>query len=218
MFTVNAFGQRVPCRPLRLRYLTAEEEAAASAAAATAFLTENGFPQNTKVEDMQPLEQAAYWRNQSKVQQKRVEGIDLAKLQKDSEDLEKLRKDSLDEQQRAVEEAREEARREGENIGAERYLKDAVKGRFQALTGKTDEEVDTAFEHVDPKSFTDDKGAIDAAKLKTFAEVFGPKGSTQQPDPVAAALARQRAAGGGAPTSIAEKRKETRESLTKTKA
>jgi len=223
MHHFDAFGQRIICRPLRLRYITTEEQALADAAAATAaaaFLAENGFPQNTVVADMPVEQQAAYWRHEAKKQQKKTEGIDLAKLRKDSEDLEKLRKDGLNDQQKAVEDAREEARREGENIGAERYLKDAVMARFQTLTGKTDDEVDTAFAHVDPKSFRDESGAIDVEKLKSFAAVFGTSdsGKHQQDDPVAAALARQTAAGGGSGTSIAEKRKQTRESMTKTNA
>ena len=209
----NMLGEICTIRPFRLRYLTDEEKAA--------NLTEHGFPAETKVEDMEnDAQRAAYWRDQSKKQQKKTEGIDLDKLKKDSEDLEKLRKANLDDQEKALEEARDEARREGENIGAGRYLTDAVKAKFQTLTGKTDEETETVFAHVDPKSFTDDSGAIDAVKLKAYADTFGTKSGSgnQSDDPVAAALARQRAAGGGLGSSIAEKRKETRESLTKSKA
>ena len=119
--------------------------------------------------------------------------------------------DEATEQEKAL----EAARQQGENIGAERYLRDAVIGRFQALTGRTDEEVATTFAHVDPKSFTDDKGDIVADKLKAFADTFGSKNGGKPVDHVAAALAAQRAAAGGAGSSIAEKRKQTRESMTK---
>lgn len=194
----------------------ADTEAATAAAAAKAALDAvNGFPSETPVADMTPEQQAAYWRDQAKKQQKKNEGIDLAKLQAAADELEALKAAGATDQEKAL----DEARREGENIGAEKYLKDAVTARFQTLTGKTDEEIETIFAHVDAKSFTDDKGVIDATKLKAYADTFGaPAGGKQNEDPVAAALARQRAAGGGSGSSISEKRKEVRESMTPTKA
>jgi hypothetical protein len=196
--------------------IAAEAKAAAEKAIAdkAALDAANGFPSETRVEDMTAPQQAAYWRNQSKVQQSKVESLsDYAKLKADSEELARVKAENATEQEKLV----EQARLEGENTGAERYLTDAVTGRFQALTGKTDEEVATAFAHVDPKSFLDDKGAIVADRLKAFADIFGKSAGSKQEDPVAAALARQRAAGGGSGSSISEKRKETRDSLSKTK-
>ncbi|WP_382307295.1 hypothetical protein [Herbiconiux sp. UC225_62] len=214
MFRINAFGQRIYCNPY-LRFVD-PPEGTENGGGGGGNPDDLGFPKDTPLTDMTPEQQAAYWRNEAKKQQKRAEGFsDYEQLKADAAELARLKAENATEQEKAI----EEARRDGENIGAERYLKDAVQGRFQALTGKTEEEVATAFAHVDPKSFTDDKGAIDADKLKAFAEVFGtktPSGNT--PDPVAEALARQRAAGGGSGSSIAEKRKETRESLTKSKA
>jgi hypothetical protein len=220
MFITNSLGDRCKQKPFRLRYLTDEEQKALDgktkadkATAAAAFLAEQGFPQNTPVADMTDAQQASYWRAESKKQQKRTEGLDLDKLRKDSEDLEKLRKHGLDDHQRAIEEATENARREGENIGAEKYLKDAVTARFQHLTGKTDEEVATTFAHVDPKSFTDDAGVIDVTKLKAFADTFGTSSSNSISDPVREALERNRQHGGGGGGSVSDIREQAKERL-----
>jgi hypothetical protein len=215
MFRLNAFGQRVICNPY-LRFIDPPEGGAGGDGGGGGQPEDLGFPKDTALTEMTVEQQAAYWRNQAKVQQKKAdEKSDYDKLKADSEELARVKAKNATDEEKAI----EEARREGENIGAERYLRDAVKGRFQALTGKTDEEVETAFAHIDPKSFVDDKGDIVADKLKTFADVFGKKDdSGKHKDPVAEALERQRQAASGSGSSISEKRKATRESMTKTKA
>ena len=223
MFRTDAFGQRINCMP-RIRFAK-EQEGGGGGGSEPPKVTLDGeefdFPAATAVADMTPDQKAEYWRHQSKKQQAKgaQPPADYVELQNKAKELEKLKKDGLDDHQRAIEEAKEAARREGENIGSEKYLRDAVIARFQLLTGKDDDtEVASIFAHVDAKSFTDDKGEILADKLKEFAATFGTKAAAGSPDAVAAALARQRAAGGGSGSSIADKRKETRESLTKTKA
>lgn len=194
--------------------LAAEQAAAAAAAKEAekaAHLAEHGFPSETPVADMTETQQTAYWRFTAKKKTKELEGIDLTKLQADAAELATLKAANATDQDKAL----EEARREGEVIGAEKHLKTAVRAKFQLLTGKTDEEVETTFAHVDALSFTDDKGEIVAEKLKAFADTFGPKGDGNKPeDAVAAALARARQAAGGTGTSIADKRKATREAMT----
>lgn len=235
MFRINAFGQRVYCNP-RLRFLTdddkggqgggdkdAADKAAADKAAADKLAADaaaaaeaNGFPASTPLEQMTVEQREAYWKFQSKKHEKEANSRrDYDELKLKADELEQLKAKN----QSAEEKALEDARRDGENIGAQRYLKDAVKGRFQGITQKTDEEVETIFEHVDPLTFTDDKGDIDSEKLKKYAATFGtPDNGGGKEDVVAAALARQRQAGGGSGSSIADKRKETRESMTRKSA
>lgn len=225
MFRINAFGQRIRINPY-LRYVTDDDQAAAAAAAAEAVRiaaeqalaakaaedAQNGFPGGTPVDQMTEPQKAAYWRHESKKQQKINESHrDYDELKAQAAELATIKAANATEQEKAV----EQARREGENIGAERYLREAVKGRFQALTGKTSAEVDTTFAHVDPKSFTDDKGEILADKLQTFAATFVTKagGSGDEPDPVRAALERQRGGGSGGAGSIAELQAQRREKL-----
>lgn len=232
MFRFDAFGQRIICKP-RLMFKdgggsggggggeTDQDKAARLAAEAAAFLKDNGFPKDTKVDDMEPLQQAAYWRDMSKKQQKLAEGkADPDDLKAAQDELAELKKNQLSDQDKALETAREVARREGENIGSEKYLRAAVTAKFQLLTGKKDDEIETIFGVVDPKQFLDDKGEIIAAKLEAYAATFGAadESAGKEKDPVAAALARTRAAGGGKRSSISEKRKEVRESMSPTKA
>lgn len=203
----------MPETPEEIAAETAAAEQAATAAAASnaAHLTEHGFPSETAVADMQPLEQAAYWRAETKKQQKKNEGVDVTKLQADAAELAALKAAGMNDHEKALADAREEARREGENIGSEKYLKQAVTAKFQLLTGKNDEEVETALDVVDLKKFLDDKGEILADKLQAFAATFGQKVDDggkpgSRPNPVRDALAGQQRAGGtgGGAGSIAE--------------
>lgn len=176
-----------------------------------------GFPANTAWRDMQPAEQVAYWQHQSRKHENTVNARrDYDQLKADSEELARVRQESQTDQEKALDQARDEARREGENIGAERYLKDAVTGRFQALTGKTDDEVATIFAHVDAKSFTSDSGDIDVEKLRGFAATVGTtkqESQQQSHDPVREALERQRGGGGSQAGSIRELKNQRREAL-----
>jgi hypothetical protein len=195
----------------------AAEKAAAEKAAAEAA---NGFPGGTPLEHMTVEQQTAYWKHQARKHEGTAKArADYDDLKAKAEELENLKAESQTEQERALSQAREEARREGENLGAARYLTDAVQGRFQALTQKTDEEIATIFEHVDAKSFTDEKGDIDVTKLKGFAETVGGTTSSQAPaDPVRAAMERQRQTPGGGHTgSIAEMQRQRVEELSKSK-
>lgn len=224
MFRFDAFGQRIICNP-RLMFKDGGgggggggDDAAAQAAAATKFLEDNGYPDKTKVEDMELSQQVAYWHSQSKKQQRLAEGkADPDELKAAQDELEKLRKGQLTEQEKAVEEARDQARREGEVIGSEKYLRVAVTAMFQLLTGKTEDEVATTFDVVDPKKFLDDKGEILADKLKAFAETFGTKGAGNgggTGDPVRDALNRLNGGGGGnGGGSVSELKKARKEEL-----
>lgn len=225
MFRINAFGQRVYCNP-RLAFVDPPEGGAGGQGgdgggdgsgsdpkAGTPQSEGFNFPADTSIADMTPDQRAEYWRHKAQKHEKIANSRrDYDSLKADSAELAQLKAANATEQERAL----EAARREGENIGAARYLKDAVKGMFQGITGKTGEEVATIFEHVDPLTFTVENGDIDAEKIKKYADAFGTKeDSKQHEDPVAAALARQRQAGGGSGSSISDKRREVRESMTR---
>jgi len=163
-------------------------------------------------------QQVAYWKFQARKHENEAKSrADYDDLKAKADELAQLKAANQTEQEKALEEAREAARREGENIGAERYLKDAVMGRFQALTGKSEEDVTKAFAHVDAHSFVNDKGDLDVDALKEFASTFGVASTQGTPaDPVKAALERQRtgsAAGGSGSGSISEMRKARLEKL-----
>ncbi|WP_243063194.1 hypothetical protein [Humibacter sp. RRB41] len=199
----------------------AADKAAADKAAAekAALEASRGFPAETPIEQMTAEQQVAYWKFQARKHENEAKSrADYDDLKTKADELEQLKAANQTEQEKALTDARDEARREGENIGAERYLKDAVMGRFQALTGKSNDDVAKAFAHIDAHSFVDEKGDLNVVALTEFAGTFGPADSSNgtPADPVKAALERQRngsAAGGSGSGSIAEMRKARLEKL-----
>lgn len=220
MFTRHTLlGDQTPTRPANLS--TVDDDDSGGGAVA-----ELGFPANTAVEAMKPEEQTAYWRNQAKVQQEARKAAEkqtagLEELREKAAKWEKHAVESQTEHEKALNQAREEARREGENLGAQRYLGDAVRARFQALTGRSEEDTDTAFAVVDIGKFIAPDGAIDVQKIQNFAATFGPSGADalqqQTPiDPVRAAIERQRfgaGSGNNGDGSVAAIREQARERL-----
>lgn len=177
--------------------------------------TDLGFPANTPWRDMTAEEQSAYWRHQSQGWEQRAKSRDDYDAVK--ADRDRLAAANLTDEQRAAQEAIEEARRDGENTGAERYLSAAVRAHFQRLTGLDDEKTTTAFRHVRPESFTDQQGEIDTTALQEFASTFAANGGTNSGapvDPILQQAQRQQQAGqtGGAP-SISEATRQRAEEL-----
>lgn len=222
MFRINAFGQRVYCNP-RLTFVDPPEGGNggqggdAGAAGGADNAGDKGYPENTAVADMTTDQQLAYHKYHSRKHEDRERELqrrqaDYDKYKADSDELAQLKAQNATAEEKAL----EDARRDGENIGAARYLKEAVKGRFQGLTHKTSDEVDKIFAHVDALTFTDDKGDINVTALTEYAATFGTNdGNGTTEDPVAEALKRQRQAGGGSGSSISDRRKATRESMTR---
>lgn len=225
MFTFDAFGNRVLCRP-RLMFNGAGGGGGGGSEEDTRTPQEQGydFPAETAVKDMTVEQEKEYHRYHSKKHESRAKRLerDRPQLEADAAELARLRAGNQTDADRAQAEALDEARREGENIGSQKYLGVAVKANFRASTGKTAEEVDAIFAHIDVTSFLDDDGEIDHARLDAFAASTGgtPTGGAKPPvtDPLKNALDRQRQAGGaGSGKSMKERREETRDSLTKKK-
>jgi hypothetical protein len=176
--------------------------------------TDLGFPANTPWRDMTAEQQSAYWRHQSQGWEQRAKGRDDYDAIK--ADRDRLAAANLTDEQRAAQEAIEEARRDGENTGAERYLSAAVRAHFQRLTGLDDEKTTTAFRHVRPESFTDQQGEIDTTALQEFASTFGTNGgagSGAPTDPILQQQQRQQQPGAGGTPSIAEATRQREEEL-----
>lgn len=233
MFGFDAFGQRVLCSP-RLSFMAPKPDPTGAGGAnkdpakpkkgdPVEFDGEKfDFPAETAVADMTPAESAEYWRHQAKKQQKKLKDAkpaDYDQLKADAAELARRKAEELPEQERQLNEARDEARREGENIGAERYLKDAVQGKFQALTGMKDEDADKVFAHLDVRSFVDAEGNLDADAIADYASTHGSVAAAggHGPDPVRDSVRRQRPAGDGGGLSMKERREAARERLTKKK-
>lgn len=154
-----------------------------------------GFPKNTPVEQMTPEQSSAYWKNQSKVQQRAREDAEKATkayekfgtpeaLQSAADAAEQARLAALGDNDRAIEEAKSTARAEGIAQGASTHLATAVTAMLIAHTKGASETVEAATARVeaaiafaDLTKFVGDNGALDAAKVQTFATSIGSKDS-----------------------------------------
>lgn len=164
-----------------------------------------GFPKDTPIDQMTPVQQAAYWRNQSKTQQKEAEafrklGLTPEQIKKLQDDTETARLAALDETQRAIEEARNAGKAEAEATASVKFLRPAIEGQIMGLTRAPGESIEDAtarvrgaLEFADLTKFVGDNGDLDADKIQTFAKSIGPtdsNGAQPQSDPLYDALSR----------------------------
>jgi hypothetical protein len=228
MFTTDAFGQRVLCSP-RLSFMAPKADPAGGGGGGGGGADDQtvefdgekfAFPAKTAVADMTPEQKAEYWRHEAKKQQGKApkKPADYDQLQADAAELARIRAEQTPKDQREAQERLDEARREGENIGAQRYLGDAIFGRIQGITGLDDDVLNDALEPVDPTYFVDAEGNLDAEKIKKFAGTLaqGSGGQGNVPDPVRDVVRRQQPAGGGGTggQSMQERREAARERMT----
>lgn len=150
-----------------------------------------GFPKDTPVDQMTPDQKAAYWHNQTKVQQRAREDAEKKArayekfgkpedLQAAADAAEQARLDALGDNDRAIEEAKATARAEALAESKNQNLDIAVKGMLIALTkGATESfedatsRVEGAIEFADLTKFVGENGTLDAAKVQTFAKSIG---------------------------------------------
>lgn len=174
-----------------------------------------GFPKDTPVEQMEPEQKAAYWKHQSKVQQKKFEDAERAKnayekfgtvedLQGAADAAEQARLDALGDNEKAIEVARAAGKAEGAQEatqGSAKLLGAAIKGMLIAHTKGAQESfedaskrVSGAIEFADLTKFVGDNGDLDAEKVQTFAKSIGSTdsdGSTSGGFPLFDAMQRQ---------------------------
>jgi hypothetical protein len=157
----------------------------------------NYFPPNTAVAEMTERQQAAYWRNQTKVANARVPK-DLPALQQKAREYDELIAASRTEGEAAIDEAldigREEGRAEVRQEAAAEFL------RSQLSTGRTEDQVATLMRGVSPAGFITDEGKIDYSGIRTFAATLGGGTGGSGPD-----LGQGRRGGQGKPSVAAGK-------------
>lgn len=154
-----------------------------------------GFPQNTPVAEMTDAQASAYWRNESKKQQK------IAEARKDYDAIKAKHDEFVAAHATDDDKKTAAAKAEGIAEAEARLLRVAVRGELRALTNRPVEDVDKALEFIDVTKFTTN-GELDDDKLEAFATTLGTGaggGGTPPSDPVRAALERQQKQGGGAP-------------------
>lgn len=192
-----------------LRFMTTPDPAPGGGNAPATKDEDLGFPKDTPVDQMEPAQQAAYWKNQSKVQQKAREDAEKASsaygkfgtvedLQSAADAAETARLAALDENQRAIENAKKEGRTEALSENQNTHLDTAVKGMLIALTKGAEESFEDAQERVsgaiefaDLTKFVGENGTLDAAKVQTFAKSIGSAGNGDVSTPSNAAWGAQ---------------------------
>lgn len=153
-----------------------------------------GFPKDTPVDDMTTEQKLAYWKNQSKVQQRIAEDEKkktkayekfgtVEELQGAADAAEQARLAALSESERAIEAARTAAKAEGAQEAAKSaqpLLGAAVKGMLIAHTKGAQESFEDAearvagaIQFADLTKFVGEDGTLDAAKVQTFAKSIG---------------------------------------------
>lgn len=167
---------------------------------------------------MTDAQRAAYWKHHSRKHEAAANSrADYDAMKADSLELAAFKEGKLT----ADEKALNEARRDGENTGAQHYLLDAVQARLLHLTGKTDEELAVALDLIDVTKLTTADGKLDIPKITAYAATLGTKvvaPVVPPTDPVRDAFGRQPT--GSTPTtvgSLAELTKERVAELTKTR-
>jgi hypothetical protein len=132
-----------------------------------------GFPAKTPVEQMSDKQAAAYWRNQSKVQQH------LADQRKDYDDVkaaaDKWRAHET-EQQTPADKALAEAELKGKKAAAGDAAMASLRVILQTR-GKDEKEVSDLLEFVSSERFLTADGLVDHQKVMTYADKLTPSGS-----------------------------------------
>lgn len=186
---------------------TGTEPPAPAAPAAPAPGGDPGYPANTPVAEMTDAQQAAYWKTQSRGHEhkrrelaEKVEGYEAA---------------NLTEQQKREKQLREE----GEVLGAQPFIRQAVRAELRASTGLPAADVDELLRFTDPNSFLTD-GAVDDSKIASFATRIGSGPAAPPAAPPASILgglsSQAQPRSGATPpqtSSLADKKKAARERL-----
>lgn len=140
--------------------------------------TDKGFPENTAVADMQPAEQAAYWKFQSRKHQQRAESrADYDELKAKAERLAELERASESEHEKALREAREAAKAEGRTEALAEANRDVVTALMDGALrgrGKDDEQIEYLLKHFNPESFVADGKPDTKAILSLADSIAGP--------------------------------------------
>ena len=140
-----------------------------------------GFPKETKVEDMTDAQRANYWRNQSRVQQKKLPS-NLAQIQADAQawaDHQKSlqqQNNQQNQQQGGNEQTREQIeaqiRKEAAEDSALALLRTSLHTR-----GKNLEEIDELVQFVNTSKFVTSENKVDTAAVITYLDKIAPTGT-----------------------------------------
>lgn len=147
--------------------------------------TDRGFPANTPVAQMTPEQHAAYERHQARKHEGRATeyrtasgGRTPAEVKAALEEYDALKRDTMTERERAVEDAKREAR----ESTAREFGTKSVRTAFElALRNLPEQDRKDFIEDLDLSRFLTDSGDVDTAKVLTRAEKIAPTDKDQGP-------------------------------------
>jgi len=149
---------------------------------ATSPAGDRGFPDATPVAEMNPEQQAAYWKHQARKHEKTAKDLrgqygDYDTLRERASQYDALLRSTQTEQERAVAEARDAAAKEARAAALNEFGGQMVAARLHtALAGRrSPDEIDALIEGVDPRRFLTDAGQVDAEKVAAWADRIAPK-------------------------------------------
>lgn len=138
-----------------------------------------GFPKDTATKDMKPEEQAAYWRNQSKVQQRRADALERAQ-QQGSQQQSNQQQSGQQQGQNGNQQQSGPSREEIEAQVRTEAARDAALALLRTnlhTRGKKLDEIDDLVKFVNPDSFINSEKKVDTASVITYLDKIAPTGT-----------------------------------------
>lgn len=169
-------------KPFYLRYAEGDGTSGdnSGGSGGTEKVHEHGFPKDTPLVEMSEKEQLAYW----KYHARQHEGVaksraDYDQQKADAEKWRQAQKDQMTPDQKAIDQAKEEARAEERRKIAPRL----VAAEFKAKAKNVDEELLEAFlEDLDHTKYLNSNGEVDTEKVKARVEKLSPKQTERKPN------------------------------------
>ena len=140
------------------------------------------FPKDTPTSDMKPEQVAEYWRHKARKHEGRANArndYDAIKAERDQ-----LKQAGMSDAEKAVEDARREAREAAERETSGKFQARIVRTEVRAalaLAKMPADKIDGQVEYLDHTKFLTSDGEVDTDKVKQYAAGFAPAGG-QWPD------------------------------------
>ena len=166
-------------KPFYVRFVEGEDEGkGGQGGGSEKTYTEAGYPKDTPVAEMTDKEQAAYWKFHSRKHETLANSrSDYDQQKADAEKWRQAQREQMTPDQKAIDQAREDARREERGKIAPRL----VAAEFKAKAKNVNEELLEAFlEDLDYTKYLTASGDVDTDKVKTRVEKLAPKQQQQQ--------------------------------------
>lgn len=161
---------------------------------------EHGFPDDTPIAQMSSEQQAAYWKYQSRKNEKRLKDqSDYADIKAE---LAKLKTDGMTDQEKALAAAREEGAKQART---------EIGGKTVAayVTAKLGNKADSVLAGLNRSAFLTDEGELDAGKLDSYLSGWVGEMPARKRDPHQGARQKTTVSGMQAGREMARKNKST---------